>query len=134
MTRLGLVILVISFFLIGFAREPIFLIILLIFISYGVSCSRGLLISKTTQTVTPNHMGKINGYTTTLDSIAQIVGPIIGTFILTGFDPIFFGVVIGSVGLGAMLMDFNKIVPLMQRQNFDEKKPELFGGSESQQQ
>lgn len=134
MTRLGLIILVISFFLIGFAREPIFLIILLIFISYGVSCSRGLLISKTTQTVTPNHMGKINGYTTTLDSIAQIVGPIIGTFILTGFDPIFFGVVIGSVGLGAMLMDFNKIIPLMQRQKFDELKPELFGGSESQQQ
>jgi MFS family permease len=131
MTRLGLIILVITFFLFGFAREPISLIILLIFLSYGVSCTRGLLISKVTQTVTPNHIGKINGYTTTLDSIAQIIGPILGAFILTGFDPIFFGIVISSVAVGALLMDFNKIVPLMQRQKFGEIQGDFVDGTET---
>ncbi|MFW9897551.1 MAG: MFS transporter, partial [Candidatus Thorarchaeota archaeon] len=57
MTILGFSILVITFLYVGiFARvypEPWIFIILMILASYGVSCSRGILISRVTQSVTP---------------------------------------------------------------------------------
>ena len=57
-------------------------------------------------------MGKVNGYMTTLDSIAQIIGPIIGTLILSLYDPIWFGVTMSLIALGAFIMVFKEIVPL----------------------
>jgi len=90
----------------------------LVFASYGVSCSRGILISEVTQTVTPKEMGKINGYTTTLDSLAQIVGPLLGAFLLENFDPLLYGSIMGLLALGAFVMTFKNIVPLMQREQF----------------
>jgi DHA1 family tetracycline resistance protein-like MFS transporter len=122
MTILGLSILVVTFLYVGvFASvypEPWIFIILMIFVSYGVSCSRGILISRVTQSVTPKEIGKINGYTTTLDSLAQIIGPILGTFLLERFDPALFGTFMAILALGAFLMDFKVIVPLMQKKQF----------------
>jgi MFS family permease len=122
MTILGLSILTVTFLYIGvFASvypEPWVFIILMIFASYGVSCSRGILISRATQSVTPKEIGKINGYTTTLDSLAQIIGPIIGTFLLENFEPALFGSFMAILALGAFLMDFKVIVPLMQQKQF----------------
>ncbi len=112
MTQLGLLILVVTFFFVGFVRDIIIFLIILLFVSYGVSCSRGLLISKITQSVKPNEMGKINGYTTTLDSLAQISGPIIGTLILSIYDPIWLGVCLGLTALMAFVMIFKRITPL----------------------
>ena len=111
-TRFGLFILVITFFMAGFLQDVIMLLILMLFVSYGVSCSRGLLISKITQTVTPKEQGKINGITTTLDSLAMIGGPIIGTLLLTFYAPHWWGIVMGLIGLVAFLMFFKKIIPL----------------------
>ncbi|GAH28927.1 unnamed protein product [marine sediment metagenome] len=59
--------------------------------------------SKVTETVSPKEMGKINGYTTTLDSLAQIVGPIIGTLLL--FDPSLYGLVMGILAF----VNFNNL-------------------------
>lgn len=115
MTRLGLFILVISFFLVGIIRDYIGFAILLVVISYGVSCSRGMLTSKVTQTVSPKEMGKINGYTTTLDSIAQVIGPILGAFMLETIDPIWFGLIISLIALGAFLMVFKTFIPFAQK-------------------
>ncbi len=116
MTTLGLAILVVAFFLTGifgsFYPETWVFIVLIVFVSFGVSCSRGILMSRTTQSVTPKEMGKINGYTTTLDSLAQVVGPLLGTLILTYYDPILFGIVTGFTALVAFIMTFKKIVPL----------------------
>lgn len=112
MTEFGLLIIVITFFLVGFIRDVIAFLILMLFVSYGVSCSRGLLISKVTQSVKPNEMGKINGYTTTLDSTAQIVGPIIGTLILSFYQAYWLGIVMSLIALVAFLMVFKKITPL----------------------
>ncbi len=122
MTILGLFILVISFFLFGvfgtiYPTTWIF-IILMVIISYGVSCARGLLMSKVTETVTPKEIGKINGYTSTLDSIAQIIGPILGTFLLQEFDTYLYGLVISLIAFIAFIMAFKKIVPLMQKDQF----------------
>jgi len=124
MTKLGLSILVGTFFLIGifgsFYTELWMFIILMVIASYGVSCSRGILISRVTQSVSPKEIGRINGYTTTLDSIAQIIGPLIGTLLLERFDTYFFGIVLGLFAVGAFLMDFKKIIPFMQKGQFKE--------------
>jgi MFS family permease len=126
--RLGLFILVITFILVGvfgsFYPEAWIFVVLMVFASYGVSCSRGILISKVTQSVTPKEMGKINGYTTTLDSLAQIVGPLLGTFLLQDFDPIIFGLFMAALAFGAFIMGFKKIVPLMQKEHFNIKNIE----------
>lgn len=120
MTRLGLLILVVSFFMIGIVKDIYGFAFLLIVVSYGVSISRGLLISKITQTVSPKEMGKINGYTTTLDSLAQIIGPIFGAFMLEAIDPFWFGLSVCLIALGAFLMVFKNIIPLMDKNEFKE--------------
>ncbi|MFX0188316.1 MAG: MFS transporter [Candidatus Hodarchaeota archaeon] len=112
MTRLGLFILVLTFFVAGFVQDVFMLLILMLIVSYGVSCSRGLLISKITQSVTPKEQGKINGITTTLDSFAMIGGPIIGALLLTIYSPHWWGIVMGLIALMAFLMVFKKIIPL----------------------
>ena len=122
MTKLGLGILFITFFLTALVRDVIGFLILMLFVSYGVACSRGLLISKITQTVNPNEMGKINGYTTTLDSLAQIAGPITGAFILTMYDPSWLGVSLGLIALIAFVMIFKKIVPVSLKQETEHIK------------
>jgi len=122
MTKLGLGILFITFFLTALVRDVIGFLILMLFVSYGVACSRGLLISKITQTVKPNEMGKINGYTTTLDSLAQIAGPITGAFILTMYDPSWLGVSLGLIALIAFVMIFKKIVPVSLKQETEHIK------------
>jgi len=124
MKYLGFSILVGTFFLVGifgtYYSEIWVFIVLMVFASYGVSCSRGILISEVTQTVTPKEMGKINGYTTTLDSLAQIVGPLLGTFLLQNFEPLLYGFAMGLLALGAFIMTFKNIVPLMQKEQFKE--------------
>ena len=115
MKIVGLLTLIIVFFLIGifgtFYPMPWIFILLIVFASYGVSCARGLMMSKVTETVSPKEIGKINGYTTTLDSLAQIFGPIIGTLLLQEFDPILFGSIMGMLAFVAFIMAFRKIVP-----------------------
>ena len=122
MTLLGLSILTATFLYVGiFARiytEPWIFIVLMILASYGVSCSRGILISRITQSVTPKEIGKINGYTTTLDSLAQIIGPIIGTLLLESFNPALFGIFMSILALGAFLMDFKTTIPIMQKKQY----------------
>ncbi|MHA1488446.1 MAG: MFS transporter [Promethearchaeota archaeon] len=124
MTEIGLGIITVSFFLIGFVQDIWTFLVLMLFVSYGVSCSRGLLISKTTQSVKPSEMGKINGYTTAIDSIAQILGPIVGTFILTLYEPLWLGIIMGLFALIAFLMIFKQVTPFMMkmRQLETEKK------------
>ncbi len=111
MTRVGLLILVITFFLIGFVQDVIGFTVLMVIVSYGVSCCRGLLISKVTQTVSRKEMGKINGYTTTLDSMAQIFGPIVGSFILTVSQAYWWGILMCILALVAFFMVFKHITP-----------------------
>ncbi|MFW9988168.1 MAG: MFS transporter [Candidatus Odinarchaeota archaeon] len=124
MKYLGLSLLTALFFIFGifgtFYAEIWIFIILMVIISYGVSCSRGILISDVSQTVTPKEVGKINGYTTTLDSLAQIIGPLLGSFLLEKFDPFFFGLTMAVLALVAFIMVFKNIVPLMQREQFKE--------------
>ncbi len=107
--RVGLSIFLISFLLIGFSVNVIMFMVLLIFISFAASLTRGPLNSKISQTVSPKVQGKINGLSSSLDSFAQIMGPLIGTFILQFFMPYWLGIVIASIALPPFLMAFQKI-------------------------
>jgi len=121
MKILGLSILTVVFILIGifgaFYPEPWIFIVLMVFASYGVSCARGLMMGKVTETVSPKEIGKINGYTSTLDSLAQIFGPILGTFLLSPplVSPFLFGLIMGMLAFVALIMVFKKIIPYMEK-------------------
>lgn len=121
-TKLGLFLIVVSFFLVGFVRNIWDMLLLMLFVSYAVSCARGLLISKITQSVRPNEMGKVNGYITTLDSLAQIFGPIVGTLILTLYAPVWYGIFMSLIALGAFIMVFKEILPLYLKEKQLETK------------
>lgn len=125
MTILGLSILTISLLLVGIfgAFYPVtwVFIILMVIVSYGVSCSRGLMVSKITQMVTHKERGKINGITTTIDSLSQIVGPIIGTFLIQELPTYWFGISMGLLAFIAFIMVFKKIVPLMQKEAYSQE-------------
>ncbi len=126
---LGLSILIITFILVGifgtFYREIWIFIVLMVLVSYGVSCARGLMMSKVTETVSPKDIGKINGYTTTLDSLAQIFGPILGTFLIQEFDPYLFGLLMGTLAIIALAMSFKKVIMYRDKVKLKELKPSI---------
>ncbi|MFW9818464.1 MAG: MFS transporter [Candidatus Thorarchaeota archaeon] len=126
---LGLSILVITFILVGifgtFYREIWIFIVLMVGVSYGVSCARGLMMSKVTEAVSPKEAGKINGITTTLDSIAQIFGPFLGAFLIQEFDPYLFGLLMGVIAIIALAMSFKNIAVYREKVKLEEVKPTL---------
>ena len=107
--RLGLAIFFISFFLIGFSTDVVTVIILFMFISFAASLTRGPMNSKISQTTSPQEQGKINGLSSALDSIAQILGPLIGPFILDTLPPYWLGIVVSLIALPALLMSTRNI-------------------------
>ncbi|MFX1361408.1 MAG: MFS transporter, partial [Promethearchaeota archaeon] len=111
----GLGIFLVSFFIVGFSVSVIMFFILILFISFAASLTRGPLNSKISQSVSPREQGKINGYSSGLDSFAQIIGPLIGTFMLNYFAPFFLSFVIGSIALVPFIMSFEKIELKKQR-------------------
>jgi DHA1 family tetracycline resistance protein-like MFS transporter len=116
MIKLGLILFLITFFLIGFVQTWWQAFIILLFISFAASCTRGPLSSKITQSVTPKEQGKINGYSSALDSFSQIIGPTFGGFILWAFEPYLLGISTSLLALVAFLMAFKKIDLLQDKQ------------------
>ncbi|TXT67122.1 MAG: membrane protein of unknown function [Promethearchaeota archaeon] len=113
MILMGLSIFIFTFFAIGFSINPIVIIIISIFLSFAASSVRGNMLSVISQSVSPKIQGRINSYTTSLDSIAQIVGPIIGGIIFdlsveNVIEPYWWGITMGIIGLVALVMFINK--------------------------
>ncbi|MFX1304765.1 MAG: MFS transporter [Promethearchaeota archaeon] len=107
--KLGLVFFLGAFLLIGFSINLLMFFILAMVISFAASLTRGPLNSKISQSVSPMEQGKINGYSSGLDSFAQIIGPLIGTYMLDFYPPYFLSFIIGSVALVPFLMGFKTI-------------------------
>jgi len=107
--RLGLVIFVVSFFLIGFSTNAVMLVIIFMFVSFAASLTRGPMNSKISLTASPQEQGKINGLSSALDSIARIIGPLAGAFILDTLQPYWLGIIVALIALPALLMSFQKI-------------------------
>jgi len=57
----------------------------------------------------PKIQGKINGLSSGLDSIAQIIGPLAGTIIISTLPPYWLGIIVALIALPAMVMSFQKI-------------------------
>ena len=121
----GLGIFLVSFLIVGFSINLIMFFILILFISFAASLTRGPLNSKISQSVSPREQGKINGYSSGLDSFAQIIGPLIGFFMLDFFAPYFLSFVIGSIALVPFLMSFKKIELKKYRSINQEKTSEM---------
>lgn len=113
--KLGLILLVITFFLIGFIRDVIGLIIIMLIFSYGASCTRGPLIAKITLSVSPKEMGKINGYTSSLDSLGGIIGPLIVGFIIGVYGAFWLSLFITCLAFVAFVMNLKEIQPYSYR-------------------
>lgn len=107
--RIGLTIFIISFFLVGFSQNIIMILILIIFISFAASLTRGPLNSKISHTVSPKVQGKINGLSSSLDAFAQVVGPLIGPFIIDTLPAYWLGIIISIIAFPPLIMAFQKI-------------------------
>ncbi|MEJ2293534.1 MAG: MFS transporter [Candidatus Lokiarchaeota archaeon] len=113
MILLGLFIFVGMFSLIGLFQNTIIIVMILIVISFAASSVRGNLLSVISQSVSRKIQGRINSYTTSLDSIAQIVAPITGGVIfdlsIQGIiSPYWWSVVMVIVGSIALIMFYKK--------------------------
>jgi MFS family permease len=107
MILMGLIIFVGMFSLIGLFQNTI------IIVSFAASSVRGNLLSVISQTVSRKIQGRINSYTTSLDSIAQIVAPITGGAIfdlsIQGIiSPYWWSVVMIIMGSVALVMFYKK--------------------------
>lgn len=98
-----------AFLLLGFSINLVMFFIIIMFVSFSASLTRGPLNSKISQSVSPMEQGKINGLSSGLDSVAQIIGPLLGTFMLNFYPPYFLSFLIGSVALVPFLMGFKTI-------------------------
>ena len=105
--KVGLVSFAVIFFLIGFVNHPIQFVILLILISFAASMTRGPFNSLLTQSVSPKEQGKINGYSSSLDSVGQICGPTLGGLFLWLFPTFWLGMLTGTIATVSFIMIFN---------------------------
>jgi DHA1 family tetracycline resistance protein-like MFS transporter len=73
---------IISMILLAISTDYIFVFVPLIFLAYGTGVSRPILISKLTNSVTQRETATVLGVNNSLTSIAQIIAPIAGGFII----------------------------------------------------
>ncbi len=97
---LGLTLYPICFFLMGIASKPIHLATILCIVSFAASCTRSVLTGYLSRSVKKREQGVAMGYNASLDSFAQIVGPLIGGSILDTGSIFWYG---GSAGLFSIL-------------------------------
>ncbi len=82
MLRTGIVAMVISMVTLALSTDYMFVFIPLIFLAYGTGVSRPILTSKLTNSVTQKETATVLGVNNSLQSIAQIITPIAGGFII----------------------------------------------------
>jgi DHA1 family tetracycline resistance protein-like MFS transporter len=78
----GVFSMVISMVTLAFSAEYLFVFVPLIFLAYGTGVGRPLLTSRLTNSVTQKETGSILGVNNSLTSVAQIITPIVGGFII----------------------------------------------------
>jgi len=78
----GIFSMTISMVALAFSAEYLFVFVPLIFLAYGTGVSRPILTSELTNNVTQKETGTILGVNNSLNSVAQIITPILGGFII----------------------------------------------------
>ncbi|MHA1377160.1 MAG: MFS transporter [Candidatus Helarchaeota archaeon] len=108
-TQIGLACFVFGFFTLAFVNDVIQFLLLIMVISYAASCTRGVLISFQSRAVSPKEQGQMGGLSTSLDNLASVIGPLLGSFILGTFGAFYFGLTTMFIAVGAFLMSFKPI-------------------------
>jgi len=107
----GVVAMSFSMLTIAFSSDYLFVFLPLIFLAYGTGVSRPILTSNMTNSVTQKETATILGVNNSLTSIAQIITPIVGGFMIQYFPsqtlPIFSAVIFAST----LLFVKNRVKP-----------------------
>jgi DHA1 family tetracycline resistance protein-like MFS transporter len=78
----GLVSMTLSMALLAFSADYLFVFLPLVFLAYGTGVARPILTSTMTNSVTQNETATLLGVNNSLTSIAQIITPIVGGFMI----------------------------------------------------
>ena len=105
---LGLGVFVVVFFLLGYVQNQIQFGMILCAVSFAAACSRGILTGFLSRAVQPWEQGRVMGLSASLDSFAQITGPLVGGFILDSLPLWMYGGLASFLALSAFLMAFKR--------------------------
>jgi DHA1 family tetracycline resistance protein-like MFS transporter len=106
---LGLGIFVIVFLLLGFVQNPVQFVLVMSGASFAAACTRGVLTGFLSRAVKPWEQGRAMGLSASLDSFAQIAGPIVGGVSLDYLPTWVYGGTASVIALIALLMGFRRI-------------------------
>ncbi len=83
--RIGILVMALSLLFSSFITSKILFIICITFFAFGNSATRPVLIGMISKKVSSKEQGAVLGITNSLASLAQIIGPLIGGYMLTVF-------------------------------------------------
>jgi len=105
---IGLGVFVVVFFLLGYVENQVQFVSILCAVSFAASCSRGILTGFLSRAVKPSQQGIAMGMSASLDSFAQITGPLVGGLVLDSLPLAVYGGLASTLALGAFLMAFRQ--------------------------
>jgi DHA1 family tetracycline resistance protein-like MFS transporter len=108
-SMLGLGIFVVIYMLLGFVRNQFQFALVLCTVSFAAACTRGVLTGFLSRAVKPWEQGKAMGTSASLDSFAQITGPLVGGVILGSPHLWMYGGLASVFALGAFLMSLKRL-------------------------
>jgi DHA1 family tetracycline resistance protein-like MFS transporter len=106
---IGLGVFVVVFFLLGYVKNQVQFAAILCAVSFAASCSRGILTGFLSRAVRPWEQGRAMGMSASLDSFAQITGPLVGGFVLDSLPLWVYGSLASAFAIGAFLMALNRL-------------------------
>ncbi len=107
--KIGLGVFVVSYFAMIFVNGVILFSVVLLGVSFGAISTRGILSGFLSKSVPPSEQGKVMGFSSSIDSISQIIGPLLGGLVLTSLQPLYFGLLPSFLSLVGFLMMLRKL-------------------------
>jgi len=108
-SMLGLGVFVVVYLLLGFVGNEFQFALVLCTVSFAAACTRGVLTGFLSRVVKPWEQGKAMGTSASLDSFAQIAGPLIGGLILDSLPLWMYGGLASAFALVAFLMGLRRL-------------------------
>lgn len=106
--QLGFLILLVGFVILSFAHSTFTLLLSLLVIIPGTVLVSSTVSSLLTQAVPDRNHGEILGIHQSVNSVCQIIGPVLAGIILAKLDNFFFGFIIAGISVLGIIFSFNK--------------------------
>lgn len=107
---LGLGLFVPVYIALGMVENQVQFGLILCLVSFGAACSRGILNSFLSRSVKPWEQGTAMGLSASLDSFAQITGPLVGGLVLGSMPIWVYGAVAACCAFGAFVMAWRPLL------------------------